>query len=48
MAPPSSGLKNSKKGENRYLAQEGKGHDGDRENHFVCVHRGYRLVLPLW
>lgn len=31
----SSGLENSKKFENRYLAQEGEPHDGDRENHLI-------------
>jgi hypothetical protein len=36
----SSGLENSKKGKNRYLAQESEGHDGDRKNHVIYRHRG--------
>jgi hypothetical protein len=44
----SSGLENSKKGKNRYLAQEGEDHDGDRKNHLIYRHRGRlpRARLP--
>jgi hypothetical protein len=46
MAPlVSSRSENSKKGENCYLAQEGEGHDGNRENHVIYGHRGYCFAL---